>query len=220
MTPLRYYSALPAHQSLAPGIHRGLGAIGQVELAQQVADVCFHRALGDDQLVGDLGVAASLGDEVEHLHLPDLDIGGCRSCYLCQKTPSKLECALDDDGMAVLRSMTEADVIVYASPLYCWGFTAQMKPIIDRHYCLVTGYADPSAKVSHVAGRRAGLLVTCAGPDCEGNTDTIIEIFERLCDFCSLPIAGELILGMCTAPDELGTGRERAVREFARDLVE
>ncbi|MFA5320412.1 MAG: flavodoxin family protein [Candidatus Omnitrophota bacterium] len=42
---------------------------------------------------------------------------GCLSCRVCQKI-EKYECAINDDAKPVLKKMSEADVIVFASPLY------------------------------------------------------------------------------------------------------
>jgi hypothetical protein len=50
-------------------IESRLGAVRQVELAQDIAHMLAHRALADDQLVGNLLVRPALGDEAEHLDL-------------------------------------------------------------------------------------------------------------------------------------------------------
>ena len=48
--------------------HR-LGAVGGAQLAEDVLDVRPDRALGDDQLVGDVGVARAARHQVNHLDL-------------------------------------------------------------------------------------------------------------------------------------------------------
>src|SRR5687767_9208024 len=48
-----------------PGLvrpHRDLDAVAGAELVHQRADMGLHRAQGDVQLVGDLGVGAATGD--------------------------------------------------------------------------------------------------------------------------------------------------------------
>jgi hypothetical protein len=50
-----------------PGECGGLGAIGEVEFGEDVADVGLNGAFGDDEAVGDDGVAESVCDEVEEL---------------------------------------------------------------------------------------------------------------------------------------------------------
>ena len=49
--------------------------------------------------------------------------------------------------------MIGADALVYAAPLYCWCFPAQMKALIDRHVSLVTGFETPKHK-SLIEGKK------------------------------------------------------------------
>lgn len=159
------------------------------------------------------------GHDVERFDLANMQIAPCRGCFMCQRDPSVLECAMKDEGLTLLGKMAAADAVIYATPLYCWSFTAQAQLLLDRHLCLVTGFTDPATKASHVSGKRAALLATCGGPKGEGNTDTLSTIFERLADFCDYQFAGELILDLCTSPNALGAEHERVVREFARGLL-
>src|SRR6266571_4996246 len=55
------------NQSFAPGEDGGLGAIHQLQLAQDIADVTFHGFLTDDQPPGDFPVGESFGDEPQDL---------------------------------------------------------------------------------------------------------------------------------------------------------
>ena len=98
----------------------------------------------------------------------------------CGEPLVSLRKAAQDAGVEVFGRMKEADAIVYATPLYCWGFTAQVKPLIDRHLCLATGYGDPSTHKSHIESKRVALLVTAAGQEGKGNSDLITEVFKRL----------------------------------------
>ena len=55
--------------ALAHGIHHGLGAVVDRELAQDAAHVVLDRLLADRQRVGDLLVGHPLRDVVQDLHL-------------------------------------------------------------------------------------------------------------------------------------------------------
>jgi hypothetical protein len=59
-------------EALAEGVEGGLGAAAEVQFGEDVADVGAHGGLADGQLVGNLLVAVSLGDEAQDL---DLAIG-------------------------------------------------------------------------------------------------------------------------------------------------
>jgi hypothetical protein len=61
--PLHFDNLLiPADDAFLPGINGGLGAVGQMKFAQDVADVSFNRIVADKKLCGDFLVAQSIGD--------------------------------------------------------------------------------------------------------------------------------------------------------------
>lgn len=71
------------------------------------------------------------GAEVETVYLKDKDIKHCSGCFTCwTKTPGK--CIYKDDMEALLDKISEADVMVYATPLYYYTVTGIMKDFMDR----------------------------------------------------------------------------------------
>ena len=140
--------------------------------------------------------------EVERINITQYKVGGCLGCYKCQEKKGEPGCVQEDDALTIFEKMIQADAIVYASPLYCWSFTSQIKPLIDRHFCLVTGYGTPDHN-SLISGKLAALLVTCAGP-VEGNCDAIQGIFSGFSDYAKLTAKGNFILPFCTTPDAIG----------------
>jgi len=140
--------------------------------------------------------------EVERINIIQYKVGGCLGCYKCQERKGEPGCVQEDDALTIFEKMIQADAIVYASPLYCWSFTSQIKPLIDRHFCLVSGYGTPDHD-SLISGKPAALLVTCAGP-VEGNCDAIQGIFTRFSDYVKLTAKGNFILPFCTTPEAIG----------------
>jgi multimeric flavodoxin WrbA len=159
------------------------------------------------------------GHEVEHVHIAGKELGGCISCFACQQDPDELVCSVQDDAQAIFASMTEADAAIYATPLYCGGFTGQFKPFLDRHLCLITGLGDPATHRSHVEGKRAGLLVTCGGPDAEGNTDLIRPMFRRMIEFGKCEAVAELVVPGLMSADNLTDEHKEQAKAFAEQLV-
>ena len=70
-----------SQQAAAPGHRGGLGARRGLELGQDVGDVDRHGLGADEELLADLAVGATLGDEGEDLPLPRCERRppGCRS---------------------------------------------------------------------------------------------------------------------------------------------
>lgn len=71
------------------------------------------------------------GGETETIYLKDKDIKHCSGCFTCwTKTPGK--CIYKDDMEELLVKLSEADIIVYATPLYYFTVTGIMKDFMDR----------------------------------------------------------------------------------------
>ncbi|MGD9107301.1 MAG: flavodoxin family protein [Desulfobacterales bacterium] len=156
--------------------------------------------------------------EVERINIAQYKVGGCLGCLKCQERKGEPGCAQNDDALTIFDKMIQADAIVYASPLYCWSFTSQIKPLIDRHFCLVTGYGTPDHN-SLIGGKPAALLVTCAGP-IEGNCDAIQGIFSGFSDYTKLMAKGNFILPFCTTPDAIGDKGAELAENLARAITE
>ncbi|MEA2063653.1 MAG: flavodoxin family protein [Gemmatimonadota bacterium] len=161
----------------------------------------------------------SQGHQARQIHIADLRLEGCVGCYQCQADPDELVCSRRDGGLEIFRRMKEADAVIYATPLYCWGFTSQIKPLIDRHVCLSTGYGNPSRHRSHFEGKRMALLVTAGGPEGEGNTELISQVFKRLADFIKADVAAELIVPFLSGPSDLGSEHREKARAFAGAVI-
>lgn len=87
--------------------------------------------------------AAEAGAVTETLYLKDLRIQECRGCYACHMlTPGR--CVLKDDMAGVTEKMLEAEVLVFASPLYVFSVSALLKALLDR--MIVFGSLDLEVK--------------------------------------------------------------------------
>jgi len=73
--------------------------------------------------------AKDSGHNVEFVTLKDKDIKFCKGCLACQKIG---HCVIDDDANAITEKMKNAEVIVWATPVYYYEMAGQMKTLIDR----------------------------------------------------------------------------------------
>lgn len=73
--------------------------------------------------------AQAAGNEVEKITLSDKSIGFCKGCLACQKLG---KCVIDDDANAIMQKVLEADVVCWATPIYYYEMSGQMKVLIDR----------------------------------------------------------------------------------------
>ena len=73
--------------------------------------------------------AAEAGHTVETVSLAGKTIGFCRGCLACQATG---RCVIHDDADAIRQQIHDADVVVWATPVYYYSVCGQMKTMIDR----------------------------------------------------------------------------------------
>jgi NAD(P)H-dependent FMN reductase len=83
-------------------------------------------ALADEFAKG----ARDAGHEVEKVSLIGKEIQFCRGCLACQKTK---RCVIHDDADKIVQEkMLHADVLVFATPIYYYEMSGQMKTLLDR----------------------------------------------------------------------------------------
>lgn len=73
--------------------------------------------------------AEESGNNVETISLADKKIAFCRGCFACQKTGT---CVIKDDATQITEKISEAEVVVWATPIYYYEMAGQMKTMIDR----------------------------------------------------------------------------------------
>lgn len=81
------------------------------------------------------GVKASNPDaETEVINLYDLNYTGCKSCFACKLIGGKSygKCAIKDDLYEVLEKLSQADGIIFGSPIYLGQITAQLQGFFER----------------------------------------------------------------------------------------
>ena len=157
------------------------------------------------------------GHKVDRINIMDYEVNGCLGCETCRKVRHEPSCRQQDDAVRIFELIIASEAVVYATPLYTYGFTAQMKALIDRQYCLVTGYGSPEY-TSLLKGKRTALLVTCGGP-IEGNADLIQEAFEREGQYQQWNIVGKYVVPFCSTPDALGDRAMETAKQMTRDIV-
>lgn len=73
--------------------------------------------------------AEEAGNNVEIIYIRDLNLGYCIGCWACLKTG---HCFQKDAANDIHAKMLAADVVCFATPVYYYSVTAQMKTFIDR----------------------------------------------------------------------------------------
>jgi multimeric flavodoxin WrbA len=108
------------------------------------------------------------GAEVSKVTLKEKSIGPCDGCGKCHKSG---KCVVQDDMQEIYRQMLAADGILWATPVYFWSMTGQMKTVMDRTYA----FNFPKLQLKNKVG---GLIVVAGTRGCM-NTANIFHMYFR-----------------------------------------
>ncbi len=145
--------------------------------------------------------AKSAGHEVEILHVGKMNINGCLACEYCHGK-GEGTCIQKDDMVKVMPAYKEADMVVFASPIYYFDMTAQLSAAIQRVYAI--GKPAKAAK--------AALLLSSASPAPFAGA---VATYKDMLAFMGIQDAGVIT----AAGNENGSEAKLAeIREFAKAL--
>ena len=157
--------------------------------------------------------AEAAGAQVESFYLHGMKIQPCDACDACRGDPA-MDCIIDDDMQLLYPKLREADALVYASPIYWFTVTAQLKLFMDRCYAL--GSDSDEAQDHALAGKRIGVVLTYGGDDpFDSGAINAIRMFQDAFDYVPAEIVG-IVYGY--APSEGGIEKNRSLMDKAYDL--
>jgi len=104
------------------------------------------------------------GFETEFFTVRGKEIGYCTHCDYCLQ---KRGCVIQDDVQGLYPLLKEAEGLVFASPVYNGGVSAQMKAVMDRTRALLA--ADPN-----VFRGKVGMAIAIGG-DRSGGQELAIQ---------------------------------------------
>lgn len=115
---------------------------------------------------------AKPGNEIEIIETDQVNVSPCKGCGACGCTKG---CVAQDDSNAVVDQIVAADLIVFASPIYWWGLTAQIKTVIDKCYC----------KAAYLKNKKVGLILCAGAPTDDIEYELIKKQFAEMADYLS-----------------------------------
>ncbi len=145
--------------------------------------------------------AEAAGHEVEEYQVGRMKIGGCLGCEYCH-TKGEGNCIQKDDFEKILPAYKEADMIVFASPIYYFTMTAQMEAAIQRVYCI-----GKPAKA-----KKAALLLSSGSP---GVYDGAVAQFKAYMGYAGIENAG---IFEAHGDQNKSEAKMTEIREFAKAL--
>lgn len=94
---------------------------------------------------------AKANHEIEIIQADKLNIDYCKGCDACECHKG---CVDQDDTNPTIDKIVDADMVVFTSPVYWWGISAQLKLVIDKCYC----------RGAQIKGKKVGVLIVGGSP--------------------------------------------------------
>ena len=121
--------------------------------------------------------AEAVGNTVTEFYLQTMNINGCMDCQGCARKPAgdPRPCVQKDDMQQIYDAFNACDVVVFATPVYWFTISGQLKMAVDRLYAIQRNHGFDAAKKETV------FLMTSGAP-AEMNPQPIAwyQTFEQM----------------------------------------
>ncbi len=174
--------------STGSGLHLKFNLEGDWEGEMKIIGLSGSpRVRGNSDIILDalLSGAKSKGSEVRKYYLNRLKVRGCQACYACKRTG---ECKQKDDMRPLYAQLLSAEIWVFATPVYWWGPSAQLKLVLDRMF----PFCHPP-NLDQVRGKKA-VLITASEDRPALATPHLCGMIRESMDYLGIKILDELLI--------------------------
>ena len=166
------------------------------------------RENGNSNILADHFIkgAKEQGHEIVRFDAAQKNVHPCIACNSCGMDGP---CVFKDDFEFVREHIVPADLAVFATPMYYFGISAQLKAVIDRFYAINGQIHDP---------KKAVLLMTYAN-NSPAHELPILTHYEKLLDYLGWEDAGRVVAsGTWTAGSVLRTDFPNKAYELGKRI--
>lgn len=143
--------------------------------------------------------AREAGHEVTVFDAAHADIRPCRGCDACGMSGP---CVLKDDMAGLREQILDSDTIVFVTPLYYFGVSAQLKAVIDRFYAF-------NGRL--MSKRMKSALIVAAWNSDDWTMKDVLAHYRTICRYLDFDNMGEVLATGCGTPSM--TSRSRFMKE-------
>lgn len=130
-------------------------------------------------------------------------------CIACNKCGMNGDCVFNDDFNYVKENLVDSDMVVFATPMYYFGISAQLKAVIDRFYAI-------NGKI-HIP-KKTALIVTYADTALK-EVEPIKSYYEILINYLGWRSIGEIVAsGVWTQGSVKNTKYPKMAYELGKNL--
>lgn len=126
--------------------------------------------------------ALKSGNKIKRYDTAFLNVGACKSCNCCRKNNSN--CIQKDDFNLIKNDLIQSDIVVFITPIYYFGMSAQLKTVIDRFHSISSGLEEK---------QRGTILITTQASPLDNTADALISHYKNIIDYLKWENIGILI---------------------------
>ena len=170
------------------------------------------RKKGNSNKLADAFIIGALqaGHTTAKFTTADKHIKGCLDCQTCFSKGSA--CSVPDDFTKLAPLLEQADMVVFATPMYWFSFPVQLKAAIDKFYSYLI--SKKPLKVSECA------LLVCGGGTDLDTYEGIVKSYRLIAGFLGWKDSGVIIVPGLHDQDEIlkNDGLQKA-ETFGKSIV-
>ena len=151
--------------------------------------------------------AKEKGHSVEIVDVTKSDIHACRGCVHCGYEGP---CVQQDDMQEIKNKILNSDMLVFATPLYYYGMTAQLKAVVDR-FC----FFNSSLTRKHIKSA----LFSVAWNSNSWTFDALEAHYKTLVSYLDMQDQGMILGKGCGTPSMTRSSKYMQIAyEFGKNL--
>ncbi len=132
--------------------------------------------------------AREVGHTIIEMDAAHMDMHPCLGCEHCGMNG---ECVQKDDNRLIRDALLSSDMVVFVTPIYYFGMSAQLKMVIDRFYSYTTRLSGKGLKAA---------LIAAAWDSGDDVMPYTAEHYKKLCRYMNFENVGMILGTGCGSP--------------------
>lgn len=132
--------------------------------------------------------AQEVGHTIIEMDAAHMDMHPCIGCDHCGMNG---ECVQKDDNRVIRDALLSSDMVVFVTPVYYFGMSAQLKMVIDRFYSYTMKLSSKRMKAA---------LIAAAWDSNEDVMPYLAEHYKKLCRYMNFENVGMILGTGCGSP--------------------
>ncbi|VBB04899.1 nadph-dependent fmn reductase [Lucifera butyrica] len=170
------------------------------------------RKGGNSDQLADAFIAGAqqAGHTVVKYVTADKKIKGCIACYTCFSKGTA--CSIPDDFNDLAPLVENADMIVFATPIFWFSFPMQLKAAFDKFFSFLIG--QKTLKIKDCA------LLACAGDKSETCFEGLVTTYKQVAGHMGWKDSGTILVpGLMAKDDILKTDGLKRAEELGKNIL-